>query len=154
MSKPSENMTAQEFREYMRRKHTGNKVGGKKRQNESRLQTACVKWFRTEYPKFRRLLFAIPNGVRLHGTEKERMITWNRLAKEGAVAGAADLFLSVPSGDLSGLYIEMKTENGRQSEKQAAFEKDVLAVGYGYVIPRSEREFRDVVKTYIETGKY
>lgn len=147
-------MTAQEFRDYMRRKHTGNKAGRKKQQSESKLQTACVKWFRSEYPKYRRLLYAIPNGVRLHGTEKERMITWNRLEKEGAVAGAADLFLSVPSHGTPGLYIEMKTPKGRQSKKQELFERDVVGVGYGYAIPRSEKEFRQVVRMYLETGEY
>jgi hypothetical protein len=154
MSKPSETMSAADFKAYMNRKHAAKKPGAKKQQTESKLQTACVRWFRIEYPKYSRLLFAIPNGVRLHGTEKERMITWNRLAKEGAVAGAADLFLSVPSHGTPGLYIEMKTEKGRQSEKQKLFERDAVKAGYGYAIPRSEKEFRQVVKMYLATGEY
>lgn len=154
MSKPSEKMTPAEFREYMHRKHTSDKPARKNQQSESRLQTACVKWFRAEYPKYKRLLFAIPNGVRLHGTEKERMITWNRLAKEGAVAGAADLFLAVPAHGTPGLFIEMKTPQGRQSEKQQLFEKDAVKAGYGYAIPRTEKEFRQVVRMYLETGEY
>ncbi len=154
MSKPRENMSAAEFREYILRKHEADKPARKNRHSESRLQSACVKWFRAEYPKYKRLLFAIPNGVRLHGTEKERMITWNRLSKEGAVAGAADLFLAVPAHGRPGLFIEMKTPEGRQSNRQQLFEKDAIKAGYGYAIPRSEKEFRRVVRMYLETGEY
>lgn len=79
---------------------------------------------------------------------------WNKLVKEGAVKGAADLFLAVPSGDLAGLFIEMKTERGRQSPEQEAFEARVLKEGYGYAMPRSEEEFQRVIKLYLETGTY
>ena len=66
----------------------------------------------------------------------------------------ADLFLSVPSGDLAGLYIEMKTPKGRQSPEQLEFEQEVLEQGYGYCTPRSSREFERAVKMYLETGYY
>lgn len=29
---------------------------------ESRIQQACVRWFRMQYPRFARLLIAVPNG--------------------------------------------------------------------------------------------
>lgn len=128
------------------------KYGKKKKRNnrEHELQKACVKLFRYRYPKLQKLLFAIPNGANLQGGAKE----WNRLLAEGAVPGAADLFLSVPSGDLAGLYIEMKTKRGTQKPEQAAFERAVVEEGYGYVMPRSTQQFDDVVKKYLETGDY
>lgn len=121
---------------------------------ESQIQSGCVRWFRIQYPKFQMLLFAIPNGAVLKGDKKRRGMQMNRLKAEGLVPGSADLFLSIPSGDLSGLYIEMKTPKGRQSENQKRFEEAVLGAGYGYALPRSLDEFMKVVKNYLEYGNY
>ena len=77
-----------------------------------------------------------------------------RLVGEGAVAGAADLFLAVPSGDYAGLFIEMKTKKGRQSDKQKAFEAAVVENGFGYAVPRSFEEFEKIVKGYLKNGEY
>lgn len=127
----------------------------KKRSNEeSDTQKACVSWFRMQYPKFRMLLFAIPNGAVLKGNAKQRGIQMNRMKNEGLVPGVADLFLSVPSGELSGLYIEMKTRKGNQSPNQKIFELSVIKAGYGYVLARSLDQFMEVVRKYLEHGDY
>lgn len=123
-------------------------------QTEHALQAACVRWFRLQYPKYKRLLFAIPNGARLYGNKLQRVKQWKKLEKEGAVPGAADLFLSIPSGDLAGLYIEMKTPKGVQSGKQKQFEQDALNAGYGYAMPRSFEEFERIIKNYLNNGEY
>lgn len=124
------------------------------RHAESTLQAHCVAWFRLQYPAKRRLLFAIPNGAFLQGDARRRAMRWAMLQKEGANPGTADMFLAIPSGDLAGLFIEMKTPSGRQSTDQAEFEQAVLAEGYGYVMPRTLEEFQRVIKSYLETGKY
>jgi len=126
------------------------------RQSESNLQAACVRWFRMQYPKIGKLLLAIPNGARLYGNKTQRAIQWRKLEKEGAVKGAADLLLAIPSGDYGGLFIEMKTKakHSKQSKFQKAFEKVVVENGFGYAMPRSFEEFQQVVKTYLETGIY
>lgn len=127
----------------------------KKRNNEeSRIQSACVKWFRIQYPKLQRLIFSVPNGAVLRGTAQERAIQMHILKSEGLVPGAADFFLSVPSGDLCGLYIETKTKKGKQSDNQKLFELDVVAQGYGYVIIRSLDEFMNAVRKYFDSGEY
>lgn len=122
--------------------------------NEHDLQSACVRFFRVKYRKQAGLLFSIPNGAKLAGTGLQRAKAWKRLEAEGARAGVADLFLSVPSGDLAGLYIEMKTAKGVQSPEQKAFEQDVLEAGYGYAMPRSFDEFCAVVENYLNKGFY
>jgi len=96
------------------------------------------------------LLFSSLNGIKLSGGAKQGA----RLKRAGMTAGVADLFLSIPSGDLAGLYIEMKTPKGRQQPNQKEFEKVVVKYGYGYAIPRSLEEFKKIVKEYLETGKY
>lgn len=141
-------MNLSDFKNLKHRKPRSNR--------ESKLQIACVKWFRYSYPRLRLLLFSVPNGVELQGDGKRRAQQAERLKAEGMTPGAADLFLSVPSGDFPGLYIEMKTraKGSAQSERQAEFEKAVLEQGYGYAMPRSLDEFIRVVKSYLETGTY
>ena len=58
---------------------------------EHRLQCACVRWFRYQYPHHASLLFAVPNGGRRDA------VTGARLKAEGVVAGVADLLLFVPT---------------------------------------------------------
>lgn len=144
-------MNTTDFKKMIQAKH------GKKRGNqESNLQQQCVKWFRLQYPKLSKLLFAIPNGARLYGTKKQRIVQWQRLKAEGATPGAADLFLSIPSGDFPGLYIEMKTtsKSSRQSAEQKEFEAAVIGQGYGYAMPRTFDQFRKVIVSYLEKGEY
>lgn len=134
------------------------------RRSEAALQQSCVMWFRVSYPAKRMLLQANLNGAQIApvsgpqfrklSEEARRGIAWKRLEAQGAVKGAADLFLSIPSGELAGLFIEMKTDRGRQSDNQKAFEAAVLAEGYGYAMPRSFDEFVRVVQCYLETGQY
>lgn len=101
------------------------------------------------------LLIAIPNGARLGGKDRiARAKNWQRLEREGAVKGAADLFLAIPSGDLPGLFIEMKTPRGKQSQSQMEFERSVLKQGYGYAMPRTHREFEAVIERYLTAGEY
>jgi hypothetical protein len=127
-------------------------------------QAALVRWFRLQYPHLRRLLIANLNGAKLapvtgrafaHLSEVARRgIAWSRLEEQGAVKGAADLFLSIPSGIYAGLYIEMKTEVGVQSPEQKTFEADVVANGFGYCVPKGFDEAKRVVLSYLETGEY
>jgi len=127
-------------------------------------QEHLVTWFRLQYPHLHRLLIANLNGAKLapvtgrafaHLSEAvRRAIAWKRLEKQGAVKGAADLFLSIPSGIYAGLYIEMKTEVGKQSKDQKLFEADVVENGFGYCLPQGFEEARRVVLSYLETGEY
>lgn len=122
--------------------------------SEHDLQVSCVTWFRNKYRRLAAHLFAIPNGANLYGDARQRAIQWRKLEAEGATPGVADLFLAVPSGNLAGLWIEMKTEKGRQSQVQKQFEINMLRAGFGYAMPRSRTEFEAVVSRYLEAGEY
>lgn len=115
---------------------------------ESTIQGHCVAWFRWQYPAYRALLFAIPNGAHLAGNDKQRAAQFMRLVREGFVPGVADLFLSVP-GEKPGLFIEMKTDKGRQSPEQKAFEHAVTGAGYGYEVCRSLDQFQKIIKQHL-----
>lgn len=110
---------------------------------ESNIQRWCVFWFRRQYPRLARVLFAVPNG----GARSR--VTAAILKAEGVVAGVADLLLLVPSGQYHGLCIEMKTGRGRQQQTQKEWQREVEAQGYKYTVCRSVEEFRDTVSAYL-----
>ena len=110
---------------------------------ESRIQQGCVRWFRLRYPRYAGLLYAIPNGG------KRNAVTGAILKAEGALAGVADLFLSVPNATYHGLYIEMKKSGGRQQESQKAFQRAVEGQGYRYALCHSLDEFMAEVEGYM-----
>lgn len=120
----------------------------KRKNAESSTQIACVKWFRMQFPEYGNLLFSIPNGG------KRNVVTAMILKAEGALAGVPDLFLSIPKLDSNlvwthGLYIEMKTDKGKQSEAQKDFMLRVRVHGYQYEVVRSIDEFIKVTKDYL-----
>ena len=108
---------------------------------ESKIQQSCVTWFRHQYPDY--ILFAIPNGG------KRGKIEASIMKGEGVLAGVADLFFAMPSGVSHGLFIEIKTEKGRQSNSQKIFEEKALMIGYDYKICRSMDEFIIVINDYL-----
>ena len=114
----------------------------KPRDEEHQLQCACVKWFDMQYPEYRGLLFAVPNG----GARSKA--TAGKLKAEGVVAGVADLILFMPMLHF-GLCIELKTQKGRQSEAQKAWQKKVERKNYKYIICRSFDEFKDEIERYL-----
>ena len=58
---------------------------------ESKIQIACVNWFRYQYPKYKKLLFSVPNGG------ARNSITGAILKMEGALAGVSDLIFLKPN---------------------------------------------------------
>lgn len=111
---------------------------------ESKIQQACVRWFRLQYPKYAGNLFSVPNGG------YRNAVTGAILKAEGALAGVADLFLAVPNRFYSGLFIEMKQPKGRQQESQKRFQKAVEAEGYRYALCYSLDEFISLIKGYLQ----
>jgi hypothetical protein len=109
--------------------------------SESQIQQQMVKWFGYKYPKC--TLFAIPNG------HKRNAITGAILKREGVVAGVADLFLMKANQKYNGLWIEVKTDKGKQSESQKQFERKAIREGYKYVICKNIDQFINEVETYI-----
>lgn len=110
---------------------------------ESDIQKSCFKWFKIQYREYDKLLFSIPNGA--HVSDVQRRI----LMAEGMVSGVSDMMLLLPRHGYHGLMIEFKTDKGRQSENQKAFQEAVERQGYLYCIVRSCTQFIDVINAYI-----
>lgn len=119
------------------------KQRSKPRHEEHNLQTACVNWFRYQYPTFSKMLIAVPNGGRRDA------ITGAMLKAEGVKAGVADILFLKPNSKYHGLCIELKTPKGRQSEAQKRWQRSVELLGYRYVILRSIDEFIDEINDYL-----
>lgn len=109
---------------------------------EHRLQVACVRWFRLQHKDI--LIFAIPNGG------QRNVIVAKKLKDEGVLAGVADLFVMYANKyGYNGLFIEMKTKTGRQTESQKEFEQYCLTHNYRYEVCKSFEEFVKVCTDYI-----
>lgn len=112
---------------------------------ESKIQQACVHWFKYQYPHFKLLLFSVPNGGWRGKIEASIM------KAEGVTAGVSDLLLLIPNKFYHGLCIEMKTgERGsRQSQAQKEWQKAVESVGYKYVVCHCFDDFVLEVSRYM-----
>lgn len=134
------------------------KLRAKSTNPESKLQIACIAWFRMQWRQYERLLWATPNGGKRDAREAARLKT------EGVLSGVADITLSVPKKQASrigtsnyafkiishGLYVELKYGPGKQSAAQIAFEQAVTAQGYQYSVCRTLEEFMNIINTYLK----
>ena len=111
------------------------------KQEEHRIQCACVRWLRLTHPHL--LCFAIPNGG------ARNAITGSMLKAEGVVAGVPDLFLAYPSGGFSGLFIEMKAGKNKPSELQQKIISKLRSNGYAVEVCYNFDNFVKIVCGYI-----
>jgi hypothetical protein len=110
---------------------------------EDDLQKSCVYWFRLIWPKYAKLLFAVPNG----GSRNIREAA--RLKSQGVVSGVSDLILLVPKGNFHGLCIEMKSEKGKLSENQKEWLEMVKMQGYETSVCNSFESFCKTINEYM-----
>ena len=109
---------------------------------ESRLQIACVRWFRMAYPKYKLMLFSVPNGGKR--TLMEAIIMKN----EGVVSGVSDLILLVGRKGFNSLCIEMKNKTS-QTLNQKVWQLEAERNGNKYVVCKSFDEFRMAIEDYL-----
>lgn len=105
------------------------------KQQESQLQSACVRWFRYQYPQC--VIFAVPNGGSRNALEAKR------LQQEGVLAGVSDLIILAPNQTL---FIEMKHGKGKQTNKQKEFQKKIESLGFKYCVCNSFETFEQTIK--------
>jgi hypothetical protein len=91
-------------------------------------------YFWNNYPEMRGLFFRIKN-------EDHNAITGARNKATGVIPGVADSCLLWRG---TAVFIEFKTETGRQSEVQKAWSELVSVSGYQYFIIRTLDEFKSL----------
>jgi hypothetical protein len=80
-------------------------------------------------------IFAVPND----SSSKEE--TMRKLAT-GMIAGVSDLIVLQPNKIL---FVEVKSDTGRQSDKQKDFENIVKSLGFEYHLVRSLDDFKKII---------
>lgn len=127
----------------------------KREQKESKLQIACVRWFRLQYPAFAKLLYHPKNEADGAATGKKIAIN----AAMGVVPGVPDLVLALPSYKNSedhevyfSLGIELKFgKTNNPSINQKNFRMYWEQAGFKYSLCRSIEDFMAAVKEYMAT---
>lgn len=107
--------------------------------SEIQLQSLAFKNLWNNRPELRGRVFAINQNA--HNRIKGAM---NRSL--GVMPGVSDMAYLVNG---SVVWIEWKTETGRQSPDQKAFEQMVTRLGMRYFIVRSEAEFLEVINFFL-----
>lgn len=114
---------------------------------ESILQSTCKKWFDLQYPKYKRLLFAIPNGGSRNKIEAAIM------KGEGVEPGVSDMMLALPRNGWPGAFIEMKWGKNTLSEHQETWLELVKKQGYAIAVIYTFDEFMNFIERYLHAVK-
>lgn len=120
------------------------KIRSKPKNNEHRIQSSAIKWFRLQYPGMTHNLFAIPNAA------KRTARIGAYMKDEGLLPGVADVVLMKSNRFYGACFFEFKTKTGRQSEHQKAWERMITEDGYKYVVVRSLDDFIREVSNYLK----
>lgn len=102
---------------------------------ESQLQALCFAWHWNTYPEERGLLYMNYNNPK-------NAIQGAHLRALGMIKGIADMTYLSKDG---AIFLEFKTEKGKQSPAQVEWQAKVLTAGYEYKIIRSEQDFKNAI---------
>lgn len=81
------------------------------------------------------------------------MRTAGRLKAMGTLAGVSDYLLPVARGTYHGLFLELKTDKGKLSEKQADFLEAVKKQGYCGLVAKGWQEAAEMIINYLSDSK-
>lgn len=104
---------------------------------ENVIQAEIYKWYNNNFclkshdPQS--IIFSVPNG----GTRNIREALL--LKATGVVAGVSDLII-VRLNEI--IFVEVKTEIGKQSKEQKEFQKIIEKLGFKYILVRSLEDFQ------------
>lgn len=116
--------------------------------SEYQEQGAVIDWWwqahkTFELPVF--ALFSVPNGAYLANAHYGAAM----LKKAGMRSGAPDLVLAVPRGTYHGMFAEMKSINGRESDEQQAFGAYLESAGYKFAFCYGADAAIELIKQYL-----
>ena len=103
-----------------------------------------IQWFRIQYPRWHKCLWAVPNGGMRH------VRTAIKLKEEGLLAGVADLFLMIPKNNKHGMFIEMKAKKGKLQENQKDFLKIAQSMGYETKVCFGFNDAKNTIINYLQ----
>ncbi|MBF1567017.1 MAG: VRR-NUC domain-containing protein [Prevotella salivae] len=113
---------------------------------EDRLQITCRVWFDLQHKDLSILLHHSPN----EGLLVKRASDGAKRKAMGVRAGFPDFIFLKSNRFYPYLAIELKTQKGKQSEHQIAYQKAIEANGGKYVVVRSLEEFMSEINEYLK----
>lgn len=113
---------------------------------EGKIQADCYSWFWNTFPKHRKCFFAIPNE---NNRADSSAISGAIRKAMGVTKGVADTMLAIQRGGYGGMFVEFKTETGKQSDAQKEWQMIVENQGYLYRVIRSLEEFKELINWYL-----
>lgn len=109
----------------------GKKPIKRKQHPEHWLQVDCVRWFRDQFKNY--VIFSTNNEC----TRGKQY--WK---DSGMLVGVSDLVVVLPN---SVLWVELKSDTGRQRPDQKHFEDKITTLGFQYHVCRTLEQFKEVV---------
>ena len=103
-------------------------------------------WVSGKWPELE-LMYHVPNEG------KRSKAAGGRLKAEGLKAGVPDICLPVARGKYHGLYIELKSEKGRETEAQSWWLAALRRQGYAARVCHGWVEARECIEKYLEGGR-
>lgn len=95
--------------------------------SESAIQKTVIQWLRRQ-SDLEGLFMKIPN-------EGQRTPSYGRrMREEGMLAGAFDIFITIPAHGFHGMWLELKSKQGKLSLMQHKFKKRQESVGYYCIV--------------------
>ena len=110
---------------------------------EQIIQINLINWFKEIYPHFAQDIHHIANERRCSYKEGRT------LKKMGVTKGVSDILLAVPTYQFHGLFLEIKSENGKLSNEQMEFIERKNQMGYFAIAVWGLEAAKEVIKTYI-----
>lgn len=110
--------------------------------SEDQIQQQLVIYFRNN---IKGIIFSVPNGGSRNVAEAKK------LKNTGLLPGVSDLIILLPNEQT--IFIEVKTDKGKQSEVQINFEKKVFEMGYKYFVVKNIEEFKNIFDLLLHISK-
>ena len=106
--------------------------------SEAKIQADIVQYLQTRGVYF----FSVPNEA----AGRDAAIRMARLKAMGLRSGVSDMVLIFP-GQV--VFVEVKDENGKQSDNQRRFQDKVNELGFDYFLVKSVEDVQKVVDKFI-----
>ena len=114
--------------------------------SEGKIQADSHSWFWNTFPQYRKCFFSIPNE---NNRADSSAISGAIRKAMGVTKGVADTMLAIQRGGYGGMFVEFKTETGKQSDAQKEWQVIVENQGYLYRVIRSLEEFKELINWYL-----
>lgn len=111
-----------------------------RKKTEHEIQKSVVRWFKKNYPNY--IIFS---------TNNEATFKNQYFLESGVLSGVSDLVVILPN---KVLFVELKTERGKQSKSQKEFEVKIKSLNYNYYIIRNLENFKELIKSILEIKNY